>query len=323
MVNQRLHRKRDGKEIPLYYKGDRYNNMRDLASYLGLTLNQVKWILTDKYRGELYEKDVTEFIENHFIGRVCYLAFGKGFNTFEEMSSHLNLPANVLHSIFYKLKDNQIFEEEVMKRYSNEPIVFEEVEYETLADFCRKKLIDYSLFFRRLREGMSFEEALYKKSVPKKGKEVVFREKPFMNMRELFNYYGFSRTMEGSLMKALPECDVLESFDMYLNFIEENGLKSSSELLTALPMVYYEGKYYMQALKFYEDIGINSRNVNHEKSAKENIGLNDEEIILRMSSRINKHNGEKLFPNCNVNPDGKLLLIKKRFKEYVNKRMSI
>lgn len=323
MKKERLYRLVEGRNIPVYYRGKRFEKIRDLAQYLGITLNQIKGVLTDKYKGELHEKEVSPLIEEHFKGDMCYIAFKRGFQTFEEMSLFLKLPANVLHGIFYKLKEGQVFEEEVRKRYANSTIIYEGVEYETLAEFCRKKRIDYPLFMGRLMDGMSFEEALTKEVTPKKGYQIEFRGTTFNSVREFFNYYGYSRTMCNSLKSIVGDREASYLLELYLRFLSRYGLPNPEELLTAIPMAFYDGQYYIQSKKFFEQVGITPRNFSHEKQAKENIGLTDEEIVLNMSTRINKHTGERMFPNCTVNSQAKLVFVKNRFCEYAEGLLEI
>lgn len=313
----RLRRKRQGKNIPIFYRGVRFPSINALGGHLGLTGNQMKNILTDNYTGELFEKEVASHIEKHFQGRACYIAFGKGFHTFEEMATSLHLPSSVVHGIYYKLKEGQSFEEEVQKRYAQSPIIYEGEEYSSVAEFCRKKYLDYALVMSRLNGGMPFDEAVTKEVRDSKGIAIYFRGSIFPSVRAFFNQYGYARTMEAALQKVAPDLSITESFDLYLKFVERNALPKPDQMLTSIPMVYYNGAYHLQRKRFFAEVGITPRQFGHELHAKENNGRTEEEIVLRMSSRINGHTGEKMFPACTIDPQGTLVFVKNRFIEEI------
>lgn len=322
-MKKRLLREKEGVRIPIYYYGQRFESMRDLANHLELTLNQVKWALTDRYQGEILGKEVHSILESNFIGDKCYFAFNKPFKSFSEISEYCGIKENVLQMIYFRNKNRNDFEQEVLKRMTTEPITFDGIEYESLAVLCGKHKIDYPTFIRRVRiEGKSFQEALITPIQVGKGLKRTFRGVDYPNIRELYNNYNYSRSLDSSFKKIFPEMDSIQVFDYYLKFIEENGLEPNEEMLTTIPMVYYEGKYYNRAITFYEEIGITSRNISHEKTAKENIGLELEQIILNMATRINKHTGELRFPNCTINPKGKLLFVKNQFEEHMKSKIN-
>lgn len=317
-MTRRLQRTKEGRNIPVYYYGDKFESMRDLAKHLELTVNQIKWALTDRYNGEIINKEISHILESNFIGSKCYIVFDKPFYSIGEMSEAFGVKENIIQMIYFRNKDRYSFEEELIKRMITEPITFKGVEYESLSILCSKYGVDYPTFIRRFRyEKKSMEEALFTPIMAVKGQETEFRGNHYLSIRELYNAFGYSRSLDSHFKNNFPQFNSIQVFDWYLQFLDENELEPSEEMITTVPMVYYEGTYYNRAITFYNEVGITSRNVGHEKKAKENIGLELERIILNMSTRINKHNGEQLFPNCTINPDGRLLFLKKRFEEYV------
>lgn len=319
----RLQRTKEGRNIPVYYYGERFESVRDLASYLELTINQIKWALTDRYQGELFEKEVSHILESNFVGNKCYFVFNRPFFSFGEMAHALGLRENVLQMIYFRVKERNLFEEEVIKRLNSEPIFFNGVEYESLSVLCSKHKVDYPTFIRRLRvEHKTIEEALLTPVNTSKGIQRNFKGVDYISVRELYNAHNYSRSIDGRFKNAYPQFDSIEVFDWYLDFLKENELEPSEEMITTIPMVYYNGSYYNRAIAFYEEVGITSRNVGHEKNAKENVGLELEEIVSKMSIRINQHTGERQFPNCTIDPESKLFFVKNRFDDYMKSKIN-
>lgn len=321
MSKQRLSREKNNGAISVYYRGVRYDTLEHLANDLELTKNQIRVALTDNYREEILDQDVTFLLDSHFTGRKCYIAFNKNFFTLPEIADYIGLDKDLVYSVYQKTKNRFEFEEEVMKRILTEPFTYKKVKYESLRVFCSKNDVDYSNFVRWFSSGKyTIEEALNKEVVLKIRKEINFRGETYPNKRILYKHYGFYRTVDLSLREAFPNVDPLVIFDMYLDFAAENNLPTPEETLSVIPMYFYNGKYYPKSRDFYSEIGITTRQFSNEGLRFRD--FSDVEVLRNMKTRLHQKTGILLFPDCKIDVEVALVSVKKTFYDLVKKRLS-
>lgn len=315
MTRQLIH----SQAVPVLYKGVPFESIKSLGSYLGLTEHQIQNILPSDPKTTIYNKEVNSYIEDYYTGKTEYFLFNRGFKNQTTLANHFGIDPKVVAGINFRYNGmRDIFEKKIIEAVHSEPIFYDNQEFKDLSDFCTKYKQDYTVLVRLMASGMSLDDALHYEVKTPRGWEIEFRGKTYNSKRDLLNKHGYSLNFSTSLRQFFDPKRDIEVFGLYLDFIKEKGFADPVGYITGLPMVYYNGDYFLKAKDFYAAIGVTNRNVTHEQNAKENIGLTKTQITLNMGERINLLKGTRLFPNAIIEKDDYLVFVREEFLEYAS-----